>query len=145
MNSYNKIAIGYRLKKIRRALGFTQEKMVSFFKIGRANYSRIEKGDVSPSLEILYTLQTVFSVSMDWIISGFGDMFISENKGNEVMSKFDSDPYKGEIADLLIHIEKIPMLKHAILSFFYEYKTRHKKIIQNIFAESKEKIQTQNE
>ena len=122
--------IGDRMRKIRKTLGFTQEKMVEFFDIGRANYSRIEKGEVWPGANILHTLRTKFNISLDWLITNAGKMFIREREKKGDDEKVNFGEYTNEIKELLTYIEKVPMVKHAILSFFLEYKVKNQHIIQ---------------
>jgi transcriptional regulator with XRE-family HTH domain len=122
--------IGDRMRKIRKALGYTQEKMVEFFDIGRANYSRIEKGEVWPGANILYTLRTKFDISLDWLITNSGKMFVREREKKGDGEKVNFGEYSKEVKELLRYIEKIPMVKHAILSYFLEYKIKNQDIIQ---------------
>lgn len=126
--------IGDRLKKVRKAFGFTQEKIVEFFDIGRANYSRIEKGEVWPGANILHVLRTKFNVSLDWLITDMGKMFIRDRKSYG--SRVEFGEYTQEIQELLKYIEKVPMVKHAILSYFLEYKIKNQDIIQQFLEET---------
>jgi len=124
--------IGVRMRKIRKALGYTQENMVSYFDIGRANYSRIEKGEVLPNAGVLNTLKVEFNISLDWLITGGGKMFAGalEKKGrNETI---DFGEYNREIRELLVYMEKVPMVKHAVLGFFLEYKIKYSDSIRQI-------------
>lgn len=121
--------IGNRMRKIRKTLGYTQEKMVEFFDIGRANYSRIEKGEVWPGANILHTLRTKFNISLDWLITNSGKMFIREREKRGYSEKVDFGEYAKEVKELLRYIEKVPMVKHAILSYFLEYKIKNQEII----------------
>jgi transcriptional regulator with XRE-family HTH domain len=137
--------IGSRMRRIRKSLGYTQEKIVEFFDIGRANYekiveffdigranySRIEKGEVWPGHCILYTLRMKFNISLDWVIANTGKMYIREGE-RKVHDKADSNTYSKEIRELLYYIEKVPMIKHAILSYFLEYKGKNKEILDQI-------------
>ena len=122
--------IGDRMRKVRKTLGFTQEKMVKFFGMGRANYSRIEKGEVWPSPNILHTLRTKFNISLDWLITNAGKMFIREREKKADDEKLKFGEYSDEIKELHDYIEKVPMVKHAILSFFLEYKIKNQHIIR---------------
>jgi transcriptional regulator with XRE-family HTH domain len=128
--------IGMKMRKIRKALGYTQVQMVSFFDIGRANYSRIEKGEIFPTPTTLNTLCREFHVSLDWLIANEGEMFIPENKKQDTKKKRDSGKYNQEVSDLLSLIEKVPMVRHAILGFFLEYKQKNQRIIQEILEKS---------
>ena len=124
--------IGLRMRKIRKILGYTQVKMVSFFDIGRANYSRIEKGEIFPSPTILNNLCRKFHVSLDWLIANEGQMFILEKQKQDALKILKSGKYGQEVIDLLFHIEKVPMVRHAIMGFFLEYKQKNQGIIQEI-------------
>ncbi len=129
--------IGDRLRKVRKTLGYTQEKMVEFFDIGRANYSRIEKGEVWPGANILHTLRTRFNISLDWLITNTGKMFTLEREKKVYgEKKVDFGEYFEEVEELLSCIEKVPMVKHAILSYFFEYKIKNQDLIQQFLDES---------
>ncbi len=128
--------IGRRMKEIRKTIAYTQEEMVSSFEIGRANYSRIENGEVSPNPQILYTLRTKFNISLDWLIIGSGKMFVQDRDKKASEKKKEFSEYREEIEDLLHCIETVPMVKHSMLSFFLEYKAKHKKILQNLLKPS---------
>lgn len=134
--------IGLRMRKVRKALGYTQEKMVSYFNIGRANYSRIEKGEVLPNAAVLNSLRTQFGVSLDWLIADSGKMFVrsrdqgpDQNREKEQTRKINIGEYGKEVRELLMIMDKVPMVKHAILGYFLEYKARHKEIIQRSLEE----------
>jgi transcriptional regulator with XRE-family HTH domain len=133
--------IGLRMRKIRKALGFTQEKMVSHFNIGRANYSRIEKGEVLPNATVLNCLRTQFGVSLDWLIAECGHMFVrSEDQDRAKKTpdrKVDLSNCSEEIRELLLTMDQVSMVKHAMLSFFLEYKARHKEIIREALGKNR--------
>lgn len=124
--------IGMKMREIRKALGYTQVQMVSFFDIGRANYSRIEKGEIFPTPTILNTLCREFHVSLDWLIANEGEMFIQQSQEQDAKKILEPGKYSKEVSDLLSHIEKVPMIRHAILGFFLEYKQKNQGIIQEI-------------
>lgn len=127
--------IGMRMRQIRKALGYTQVQMVSFFDIGRANYSRIEKGEIFPTSTILNALLKEFHVSLDWLIADEGDMFLPQ-KRTDIKRDLDFGNCSEEVSDLLFHMEKVPMLRHAVLGFFLEYQQKNHQIIQEILKES---------
>jgi len=128
--------IGTKMRKIRKTLGYTQVQMVSFFEIGRANYSRIEKGEIFPTAAILNVLCRDFHVSLDWLIANEGEMFTLQKQKEDARKILDSGKYSQEISDLFIHIENVPMVRHAILSFFLEYKQKNQRILQEILEKN---------
>lgn len=135
--------IAIKIRKFRKSLGLTQAEMVSNFDIGRANYSRIEKGEVFPNVTILHTLKTKFNLSLNWLISDeqetSDDPMLLENKQQKRFFDFSED--NREIEELLHHMGKIPMIKHAILGFFMEYRMKNDGLIQKLFAEVEAKEQ----
>lgn len=143
MKEMLKKEIGVRMRQVRKALGFTQEKIVAHFNIGRANYSRIEKGEVFPNPSMLNTLRTEFNVSLDWLITNTGSMFFPEPVNNK-SDTIDLETYSAEVRELLQHMQRLPMVKHAVLGFFLEYKIEHKKIIQEAFRELKRTVGNDN-
>jgi transcriptional regulator with XRE-family HTH domain len=128
--------IGMKMRKIRKALGYTQVTMVSFFEIGRANYSRIEKGEIFPTAAILNVICREFHVSLDWLIANEGEMFIPQEQKQDAKKILKSGKYSQEVSDLLFHIEKVPMVRHAILGFFHEYTQKNQRIIQEILEKN---------
>ena len=129
-----KATVGKKLRKIRKSLGFTQEKMVTYFDIGRANYSRIEKGEVSPGLTLLKTLGDKFDVSLDWLVNNSGSMFMrdadqSGHKESAAKELQHAGECAKELALLYTYIEKVPVVKHAMLCFFLEYLHIHQEMI----------------
>lgn len=124
--------IGARMRKVRKALNYTQETMVSHFDIGRANYSRIEKGEVLPNAAVLNTLRVEFNVSLDWLITGGGKMFISAQEKKGKGEFIDFGEYTPEIRELLVYMDKVAMVKHAVLGFFLEYKIKYSDSIRQV-------------
>lgn len=129
--------IGMRMRKLRKALGHTQEQMVSYFDIGRANYSRIEKGEIFPGAAILNTLKIEFDVSLDWLIANEGQMFHHSREGKKREEHVDFGAYSGEVRELLVYMDKVPMVKHAVLGFFLEYKMKNQDYIEGILNRGK--------
>jgi len=129
MNNSLKNDIGLRMRKLRKHLGLTQAQLVSYFDIGRANYSRIEKGEVFPNPNTLYVLRTQFNVSLDWLLADIGTMFVDENKALDRQHTIEISKHASEIRDLLQYMEKSAMVKHAVLAYFLEYKMKHRNVL----------------
>lgn len=124
--------IGARIREVRKSLGYTQDRMVEHFNCGRANYSRIEKGEVFPNPSMLRELNREFKVSLHWLICGKGEMLEHENQYTEL--KFGGTD-GGEIKELLAYLESVPMVRHAILSYFLEYIEKNKTLIAPFLKE----------
>lgn len=116
--------IGQRMKEFRKQLRLTQVEMAPHCGIGRADLSRIEKGEVFPGILLLTTLSKKFRLSLDWILLNEGDML---NPDEETIKKNSGiTVYGEELQDLFNYLGKIPLLRHRILALFYEMKGNYK-------------------
>jgi transcriptional regulator with XRE-family HTH domain len=129
--------IGSKMFRIRKELGLKQAQMAAHFGIGRANYSRIEKGQIYPNEIVLHTLCTQFGISLNWLIADEGNMR-APNKDDEK----DFTQCGRELEEMLYHIERLPMVKHAMLGFFLEYKFKNHELIQTLLEETEKKSET---
>lgn len=115
-----KSVLGERLREFRKKMGFTQRDLASHFDVGMANYSRIERGEVFPNASILIVLRKEFHLSLDWLLLGNGTMLDSTSLKEDNVIRMES--YGEDIKQLLGDMNDIPMLKHAVLTFYMEYK-----------------------
>ncbi len=122
--------VGKRLRQFREKAGFTQRRMSQHFDIGHANYSRIERGEIFPGLYVLNVLNRKFNLSLHWVVCGEGDMLIPDDEKNECIN---IENYSNDVKDLLLHMEKVPMIKHAVLSFFMEYKMKNEGLVKKVW------------
>ena len=64
-------SLGERLRYLRKEVHrLTLEQLARATGISRANLSRIEKGEVSPTVDTLITLTNYFGISLDWLVLG---------------------------------------------------------------------------
>jgi transcriptional regulator with XRE-family HTH domain len=74
MSSKRKIdllAIGLRIKKLRATT--LQEELAAYLDVSQGHLSKIERGKIAPSLEMLIFLSDKFRKSVDWILRGEGN------------------------------------------------------------------------
>jgi transcriptional regulator with XRE-family HTH domain len=126
MKEKHRKEVGQRLREFRLEMNMTQEQMLQYSDIGRSNFSRIEAGKIFPNLSLLQTLQDKFDLNINWLICNNGEMFIR----NSLSESFKFEKNKEEVNELLHHMSKVTALKHAVLSFFFEYKERNKKLFK---------------
>jgi hypothetical protein len=91
---------------------------------------------VFPNKFILTALRTQFNVSFDWLFIGIGKMFILEKDEKDRGEAKYFGEYGEEVRELLYFMNNAPMVKHAILGFFIEYKIKYKEILQRLLDES---------
>lgn len=123
--------MGAKVKKIRKNLHYTQAEFVRSFHCGRANYSRIEKGEVFPNPTMLKVLRDKYRVSLHWLICN-EDQMIDPKEGKDILAiKTPPDSKEAEeIKKLFFHIDNVPLVKHAVLGFFLEFIAKNKKFIE---------------
>lgn len=138
MKSKLKQEIGSRMQQIRKDFGWTQEKMAAHFKVGRANFSRIEKGDIFPNPTIMHILKSDFNISLDWLVCGDGEMLIS-NRPEKIEGLPDFDVHAKEIHDLLFYMKRVPMVLHQVLGFFLNYKAKNREVILTFLQDQERK------
>ena len=63
-------AIGERIREIRGEV--LQEKLAAYLGISQGQLSKIERGKMAPTVEILVRLSEKFGKSIDWIVRGKG-------------------------------------------------------------------------
>jgi transcriptional regulator with XRE-family HTH domain len=104
--------IGNRIKGLRNECGLKQQEMAEYLGIGRSNYSRIETGDVLPTLKILLKLIDNFNISINWLLTGASSRFS------------DLDEYGEDIREMLDDMQKDKALKHSILCSYFTIKQK---------------------
>jgi len=115
----DKKKIGLRIKGLRAENGLSQEDLSKRLGIDRTTLSKIESGENTPTARILIELKRIFSVSIDWILTGVG-----------FREHAEAEDYSEGVKELLNDISKDKMLKHAVLSFFYTYKSDKKRTLK---------------
>ncbi|MDN5069418.1 helix-turn-helix transcriptional regulator [Aliarcobacter butzleri] len=64
---------------IRKCLGLTQDKFAEKLETSQNQISKYEKGQVDLPLSIIYNLNKVFKVNINWLVSNKGNMFIEDD------------------------------------------------------------------
>jgi len=66
-----------RLKKLRKELGFSQDKISAELNVPQTTYSNWERGRNEPPLEVLSTFCERYNINLNWLLTGQGEMFFS--------------------------------------------------------------------
>lgn len=130
----SKKEIGQRLRKFRKHLKLNQGELSVYLDIGRADLSSTERGRIYPTVYVLYLLKTKFNVSLNWLLFNEGEMFYTPPR--KFRENTGLSPLNEDIKDLFFCIENIPMVKHAVLSFFYEFKVKNQFLIEDTLKAS---------
>ena len=60
--------LGERLKKARIKAGYTQKQVTDLIKINQSQLSKIENGQIEPSIETLGTLIDFYEINANWLL-----------------------------------------------------------------------------
>ena len=71
-------SIGERIKLFRNNKGLSQQDLSNQTQISRSYVSTVEAGRQDPSFAFIKTLSTSYGLSIDWLLSGNGKMFMDE-------------------------------------------------------------------
>ncbi len=70
---------GDRLVKARENLGFNQANFSEKIDLAAQSLARYEKNKVNPSMEFIAKLTDMFNINSNWLLTGKGEMFISND------------------------------------------------------------------
>jgi transcriptional regulator with XRE-family HTH domain len=109
-------AIGQRIKRMRKEKNLTQQEVADYLNVKRPNLSRIETGEVTPTLKHILRLCELFQVSIQFLILG--------KQSTELP---DFQEMNDKILEMLGHMAMNPSLMHAMLSHYYAKKFEFEK------------------
>jgi transcriptional regulator with XRE-family HTH domain len=124
--------VGFRLKKIREKLSFSQDRMASFIETGRTNYSKYENGEVFPNYLALQKMCANQDVSLDWLICEKGSMFFKDKE--DILQQVEAHaekPIKDEYLELFSKMEQIPLLYYEVMAYYQRFKLEHKELLES--------------
>lgn len=78
------MTIGERLKKLRKALGLTQQEFADQLKVSRSNIATYEVGKNNPADAVINLICKTFNVSETWLRTDEGDMFAQRSEADEL-------------------------------------------------------------
>ena len=70
--------LGIRFKKIRKHFNFSQEEFATKLGITKQAISNIENSKSAPSIHVLSKLALDFSVSLNYLVTGKGEVYFSD-------------------------------------------------------------------
>ncbi|MCP5103852.1 MAG: helix-turn-helix domain-containing protein [bacterium] len=127
--------ISARVIAVRERLGLPQGEMAEALGISRTTLYRIEKGDLWPPPVFMRAMRETYYVSLDWFITGEGEMIcddleIMDPVPGPITSSTLDERDKEDIDKLLDYFHKVPFVRHAVLSYFFDYILEYKDIVE---------------
>ena len=72
------------IKELRNNLTLTQQKFADAIGLKRNSVAQIELGDRSPSNSVINNICKTFNVNEKWLRTGDGEMFLPQNRHDEI-------------------------------------------------------------
>ncbi len=143
MDSKNlKSIFSNRIIELRRSLNYSTKKMGDCLSASQTSYRRYEQGKILPGYPGLYSNAENLGISLDWLVCGKGPVYYKEEEKNdraegkkETLQDLLPGSSLEEIKDLLENMNRIPLLRHEILVYFYKFKAEHKDLVDGGMAE----------
>jgi transcriptional regulator with XRE-family HTH domain len=112
---------GERIKDIRNALRISQKELAAGLDIAACNLSEIENGKVTPGYTFLFKISSRFHVSLDYLFSGEGKMFLPFDP-NSARDKNRIPEQIKSIDDLERVASRSPMFRNYILAIAAKFR-----------------------
>jgi transcriptional regulator with XRE-family HTH domain len=123
--------IGKRLRRVRKQLNYSLERMAGKLGISQSGYYKNEGRITLPRLNTLYRLFNDFDISLDWLLFDQGPMHYKEKRpgiesadGKKKNGTLGLDDKSSEVRELLEAMDRDPLLRHELLVYFYKYKNK---------------------
>ncbi len=131
-------AIGKRLQDIRKSLGLLQKDFAKELGISSSSFCDIEAGNLKPRFELIYSITKKFKVNILYLLHGEGDMFMHEEE--KMFSRSEVlDKYRDWFKDFIYYFENSPMVRYAVMSFYFSYLNENEKLIKTDLDKHKAK------
>lgn len=79
------------IEKLLNSLGLNQREFAEKLGLSQSNISEWKKGRSSPTFKILKDMNKLFGISVDWLLTGEGEMFLDKESSSQVNEK--TTPY----------------------------------------------------
>ena len=119
-------ALGQRLRLTRKNLGLTQEDCARKASIRVQTWRKYEAGKAEPGVQKLYFLAREYKVSISWLLTGEGPMFLEGKEGRGKVVNFEDKRLKQMIEYLKKRWEEADlegrrMIELEFVSAFKDY------------------------
>jgi len=83
--------INKRLIEFRKKMKLSQQEIADTAQISRAYITQVETGRVNPSFKLLHKILLNYNLSINWLLSGKGEMIVSDNS---IINEMTEEHYK---------------------------------------------------
>lgn len=130
------MGIACRFKKFREDLRITQGVLERLLDTNQNSIEAVEEGEALPTLPMITFLHEKYGLSLTWLLTGRGNMRVSPNSTGSIERRLppDCDKYKEEAAFMIYCVEKVPLVRDYLLSYFILFHFKNKERIQDCLS-----------
>jgi transcriptional regulator with XRE-family HTH domain len=128
-NRDNVIAIGQRIKELRKYLRISQREMAESFHMSSSYLSEIESGKGKPGPEFFLKLSDDYNVRIEYLFHGTGEMFYGTERTID-SEEFDFNENVDTIGKMVWLMEHSPFFKSTILGFASKFLLDNERILR---------------
>lgn len=102
-----------RLKKARETCRLSQKELASLIGVPTTTISKYERGENKPSLDILTKIGSALNINLNWLVSGIGDIFLSEKDKLSSINFYDRMDLLERVESTIEYVEVV-LIKHKL-------------------------------
>jgi transcriptional regulator with XRE-family HTH domain len=107
--------LGQRLVVLRKLKGFNQGSFAEMLNVSKPTLVRYENNSRQPNSDMLSKLIILYSVNINWLLTGKGEMFIEDkDKPTPTPTTDQTKPIPPEYQEMIELMDRIPDLKKII-------------------------------
>jgi transcriptional regulator with XRE-family HTH domain len=128
MNEPDYPAISQRFKSIREALRMNQKQMAREMGVSPASISEIEQGHNKPRHDVVYNLTAKFSVNINYLLHGSGEMFIRGVVERSIIPEVYGE-HTEFLKKFLRYFKESTLVRYAMIAYIQRYLLENESLI----------------
>jgi transcriptional regulator with XRE-family HTH domain len=129
------VAVGKRLKALRKKLGMTLDDLGEKANLSRSYLSEFERGVKLPTSRHMMWLHKTFRVNLNYLYLSDDEMFLEPEARQEEILDFGTQ--KEYVDDMLRVMADIPHALFFMLGHFQQYKMEYRKLVDDFYRQRK--------
>jgi transcriptional regulator with XRE-family HTH domain len=124
--------INERLRVFRKKSKITQKELGEVLQVSQAAVAAYEKGTRSLSLELAEKITIRYNLSIDWLLTGKGEMFITEQNNDASVYKVECEKCDEQAQRVKELEQEVKSLKKSISELEQQNSELSQKLIQRL-------------
>ncbi|MGE5343268.1 MAG: helix-turn-helix transcriptional regulator [Candidatus Omnitrophota bacterium] len=122
--------MGLRIRQVRKKLGLLQADLANKVRIPTVTLSAIECGKIQVCFDLLYNLDTLYNINLDYVFHGKGEIFKQKPTIQSDVERELDDVMDG-IGPILWFMENSPIFRNQVRHYTLDYLFQNKSMIKD--------------